>query len=53
MKALVADEFLYRLQVLHRGAAGHQLVQDGVQLRLRKSAAFQQDFANCQHLAFG
>lgn len=53
MEPLIADEFLHRLQVLHRGTAGYQLVQDGVQLRFGKSAAFQQDFTDCQHLAFG
>lgn len=53
MEPLVADELLHGLEVLRRGAAGHQLVEDGVEFLLGKGAAFEQDFAHRQHLAFG
>ena len=53
VKTLVSNQLLYRLQILHRRTAGHQLIEDWVQLLIDKRTALQQDFANGQHLAFG
>ena len=46
VEPLVADQLLHGLQVLGRRAAGHQLVQNRVQLRLHKRAALEQNLAH-------